>query len=76
MYNTLLYVKEQKRLLCVRRRLLSKSEYPFSVAHQQFIVERKEGKQASCQRDRKGECVLPENEVGVRCKRPLGKGLP
>ena len=28
---------------CVRRRLLSKSEYPFRVAHQHFIVERKEG---------------------------------
>ncbi len=29
---------------CVLRRLLSKSEYPFRVAHQHFIVERKEGK--------------------------------
>jgi hypothetical protein len=28
---------------CVRRRLLSKSEYPFQVAYQHFIVERKEG---------------------------------
>jgi hypothetical protein len=28
---------------CVRRRLLSKSEYSFWVAHQHFIVEWKEG---------------------------------
>jgi hypothetical protein len=28
---------------CVCRRLLSKSEYPFRVAHQHFIVEQKEG---------------------------------
>ncbi len=39
----LLCVKEQKTLSCVRRRLLSKSEYPFQVAHQCFIVEQKEG---------------------------------
>ncbi len=41
--DNILYVKEQKRLLCVRRRLLSKSEYPFQVAYQHFIVEQKEG---------------------------------
>jgi hypothetical protein len=35
--------KGGEETLYVRRRLLSKSEYPFWVAHQHFIVERKEG---------------------------------
>jgi hypothetical protein len=35
--------KGGEETLYVRRRLLSKSEYPFLVAHQHFIVEGKEG---------------------------------
>ncbi len=67
-----LYVKEQKILSCVCRRLLSKSEYPFQLHINDLQLNGKKGKQASCQRDRERVCVcdlaVPENAVGVRCE--------
>jgi hypothetical protein len=41
--TTSIVSKGGEETLYVCRRLLSKSEYPFCVAHQHFIVERKEG---------------------------------
>jgi len=40
---SLIVSKGGEETLCVHRRLLPKSEYPFRVAHQHFIVEWKEG---------------------------------
>jgi hypothetical protein len=40
---TIIVYKGGEETSCVRRRLLSKSDCPFRVTHQHFIVERKEG---------------------------------
>ncbi len=77
----LLYVKEEKRHLYVRRLLLSKSEYPFWVAHQHFIAKRKEGENRLVSRETERVGVYAtlhclKMKLASVVKRPLGKGLP
>ncbi len=68
----ILYVNEEKRL-CVSTDIYCQNQNTRFGSHTNILLQNgKNGKQASCQRDRERRCVcdlaLPENEVGVRCK--------